>query len=157
MNLRSFAVHLGRFWGLRRAGKPVFYRKWTRMDANGGTETAQKENFSRKTGNSHENRMGTGFIVVSRGFPAWVGGSDGCRDTAGWANPPYRWERENQFRMLNIECRRGGGSGGPEKAFWGAPEGREAGFLPQMDANGRKWGDGNSPEGKFQQENRKFA
>ena len=46
---------------------------------------------------------------------------------------------------------------GPFRAFWGAPEGREAGFLPQMDANGRKWGDGNSPEGKFQQENRKFA
>ena len=29
---------------------------------------------------------------------------------------------------------------GPFRAFWGAPEGREAGFLPQMDANGHEWG-----------------
>ena len=37
-HLREFAFicgPFGAFGGLRRAGKPVFYRKWTRMDANG--------------------------------------------------------------------------------------------------------------------------
>ena len=38
-HLREFAFICGPFWafgGLRRAGKPVFYRKWTQMDTNGG-------------------------------------------------------------------------------------------------------------------------
>ena len=72
VHLREFAFICGPFWafgGLRRAGKPVFYRKWTQIHANGDREG----NFSRKTGNLHENRRGTGhpscFPVISC-FPA---------------------------------------------------------------------------------------
>ena len=110
------------------------------MDANGrkwGAETAETTISVRK----QELFMKTGweraFIVFScvSCFPAWVVGSDGCRDTAGWANPPYRWERENQFRMLDIECRSGGGSGGPEQADFGPENAKIAVFRAEKGKN----------------------
>ena len=89
--------------GFGGPAKADFDRKWTRMDANGGRKLPKRRFSVRK----QELFMKTGweraFIVFScvSCFPAWVGGSDGLRDTTGWANPPYRWERGKT--ILNVE------------------------------------------------------
>jgi hypothetical protein len=76
-------------------------REWTQMGVENSLNpgiSAGKQEMGRKTG------WERAFIVFScvSCFPAWVGGSDGLRDTAGWANPPYRWERGKP--ILNVEC-----------------------------------------------------
>ena len=66
-------------------------------------------------------------------------GSDGCRDTAGWDKPPYpigKRKTNNEGRMLNVECRSGGGSGGPENADLGPENAKIEVFRAENGSNG---------------------
>ena len=141
-HLREFAFICGPFWafgGLRRAGKPVFYRKWTQIHANGDREG----NFSRKTRNLHENRRGTGHPSC---FPlGWDRMAVGTR-RVGLTRPTDGKEKPNfECRMRNGVWRSGEGSGGGLK-------------RPISTANGREWTRTRAQAGNFSRAgDRKYA
>ena len=140
-HLREFAFICGPFWafgGLRRAGKPVFYRKWTQIHANGDREG----NFSRKTGNFQEDRRGTGLHRVFLLFPVFLL-SQGERMAVGTRRVgrtrPTRWGKGKP--ILNVEC--GMSNGEVERARGGAEEADFDRKWTRMDANA-------GPGGEFQ-------
>ena len=148
-HLREFAFICGPFWafgGLRRAGKPVFYRKWTQIHANGDREG----NFSRKTGNFQEDRRGTGLHRVFLLFPVFLL-SQGERMAVGTRRVgrtrPTRWGKGKP--ILNVEC--GMSNGEVERARGGLKR-------PISTANGREWTRTRAQAGNFSRAgDRKYA
>ena len=104
------------------------------MDANGGREQPGKGNFSRKTGNGHENSRGNGLHPVFLLFPVFLLGlwnriAVGTR-RVGPTRPTDGKEKTNiECRMLNVECRSEGGCGGSAKVDFCRK-------WTRMDANG---------------------